>query len=30
MIIDCEYGGWNPMAYDLAVYINETMADNNY
>ena len=30
MIIDYEYGGWNPMAFDLACYINETMLDNAY
>ena len=30
MLIDYEYGGWNPMAMDLAKYINETMLDNSY
>ena len=30
MIIDYEYAGWNPMAMDLANYINETMLDNAY
>ena len=30
MIIDYEYAGWNPMAMDLANYINETMLDNNH
>jgi len=30
IIIDHEYAGWNPMAMDLAVYINETMNDNSY
>ena len=30
MFIDYEYGGWNPMAMDLANYINETMLDNSY
>lgn len=30
MIIDYEYGGWNPMAMDLANYLNETMKDNAY
>jgi thiamine kinase-like enzyme len=30
LIIDLEYGGWNPMAMDVAVYINETMNDNSY
>lgn len=30
MVIDYEYGGWNPMAFDLANYVNETMKDNAY
>lgn len=30
LIIDYEYGGWNPMAMDLANFINETMLDNGY
>lgn len=30
IVIDNEYAGWNPMAMDLAVYINETMNDNSY
>jgi hypothetical protein len=30
MIIDYEYSGWNPMAMDLANYLNETMLDNSY
>jgi thiamine kinase-like enzyme len=30
MIIDYEYAGWNPMAMDLANYVNETMIDNNF
>jgi thiamine kinase-like enzyme len=30
MIIDYEYAGWNPMAMDVANYINETMVDNNF
>lgn len=30
ILIDNEYAGWNPMAMDLAVYINETMNDNSY
>lgn len=30
MLIDYEYGGWNPMAMDLANYINECMLDNAY
>jgi len=29
MVIDYEYSGWNPMAMDLANYLNETMFDNN-
>jgi len=28
--IDNEYAGWNPMAMDVAVYINETMNDNSF
>ena len=28
MLIDYEYSGWNPMAMDLANYLNETMLDN--
>lgn len=28
MVIDYEYAGWNPMAMDLANYLNETMLDN--
>jgi thiamine kinase-like enzyme len=27
LLIDYEYGGWNPMAMDLAHYLNETMVD---
>ncbi len=27
-LIDFEYGGWNPMAYDLANYLNECTIDN--
>jgi len=27
-MIDFEYGEWNPMAYDLANYLNEIMVDN--
>ena len=30
MLIDNEYAGWNPMAMDLAVYINEVMIDNSH
>ena len=30
IIIDNEYAGWNPMAMDVAVFINETMNDNSY
>jgi thiamine kinase-like enzyme len=30
MLIDNEYAGWNPMAMDIAVYINETMIDNSH
>jgi thiamine kinase-like enzyme len=30
LIIDNEYAGWNPMAMDLAVYINETMIHNTH
>jgi len=29
-MIDYEYGGWNPMAMDLANYLNESMIDNAY
>ena len=27
-LIDYEYGNWNPMYYDLGVYLNEMMCDN--
>ena len=27
-MIDFEYGGWNPIAYDLANYLNEMCTDN--
>ena len=27
-LIDFEYGGWNPVQYDLANYLNEFMLDN--
>ena len=30
MVIDYEYGGWNPMAFDLANYLNECMLENAY
>lgn len=30
MIIDLEYGGWNPEAYDLANYFNETVLHNAF
>ena len=30
LIIDYEYAGWNPMAMDLANYLNESMLDNAY
>jgi thiamine kinase-like enzyme len=30
LVIDYEYAGWNPMAMDLANYLNETMLDNSY
>lgn len=30
LLIDYEYAGWNPMAMDLANWINETMLDNSY
>jgi len=30
LLIDNEYAGWNPMAMDIAVYINETMIDNSF
>lgn len=30
LIIDNEYAGWNPMAMDLAVYVNETMINNSH
>ena len=29
LLIDYEYSDWNPMAYDLAAYINECICDNN-
>lgn len=30
IVIDNEYAGWNPMAMDLGVYINETMNHNSH
>lgn len=30
IIIDYEYAGWNPMAMDLANYLNECILDNAY
>ena len=30
LLIDYEYSGWNPMAMDLANWVNETMLDNSY
>lgn len=27
ILIDYEYGGWNPMAMDIANFLNETMSD---
>jgi len=29
-LIDYEYGGWNPMAMDIANYLNECAIDNAY
>jgi thiamine kinase-like enzyme len=28
MLIDFEYGGWNPRTYDLGNYLNELVCDN--
>ena len=28
VLIDYEYGGWNPFAVDIANYLNEFMLDN--
>ena len=28
-MIDMEYAGWNPMAFDLASYFAETMFEND-
>ena len=30
IVIDYEFSGWNPMAFDLAHYFNECMTDNAY
>lgn len=30
LLIDNEYAGWNPMAMDVAIYINEVMIDNSH
>ena len=30
LLIDYEYSGWNPMAMDLANWVNETMLDNTH
>lgn len=30
LLIDYEYCGWNPPAYDIANYMNEMIIDNNY
>ena len=30
VLIDYEYGNWNPKMYDLANYLNEWCCDNNY
>ena len=30
MLVDYGTGGWNPMAMDLANYLNESMLDNAY
>lgn len=29
-LIDFEYGGWNPMSYDLGNYLCECAIDNSY
>jgi thiamine kinase-like enzyme len=28
ILIDFEYGGFNPITYDIANYLNETVCDN--
>jgi len=30
LVIDYEYAGWNPMAMDIANYVNECMLENAY
>ena len=30
ILIDYEYGMWNPQYYDLANYLNELVLDNAY
>ena len=30
ILIDYEYSGWNPMAFDLGNYLNECMLENAY
>lgn len=30
ILIDYEYGMWNPQGYDLACYLNEMVCDNAY
>ena len=30
ILIDYEYAKWNPMAYDIANFVNESMVDNAY
>jgi len=30
VLIDYEYGMWNPMMYDIANYLNEFCCDNAY
>ena len=29
-LIDYEYGGWNPICMDMAIYVNECILDNAY
>ena len=30
LLVDYEHSGWNPMAMDLANYVNETMIENTH
>ena len=30
LLIDYEYGNWNPRFFDLAIYINEHICENVY